>query len=156
MLPNRWPNLSHYDQRVPANLFEPFRAVRDEDKCVACLLRYRINCFTARLLSVVGVEDLCGLLLDGELYVWSPRCHEDEFSDGCAKVGVIGGVADASSITVEASTRIDCRFPSFVTCADSKRDCTRSVLFITSKTLLPSNKLSNLKKNKDNSKKMEN
>ena len=36
VLPNRRPNLSHYDQRVPANLFEPFRAVQDEDKCVAC------------------------------------------------------------------------------------------------------------------------
>ena len=54
VLPNRQPNLSHCDQRVPANLFEQFRAVQEEDKCVACLRD--INFFTARLLSVVGLR----------------------------------------------------------------------------------------------------
>ena len=34
-----------------------------------------------------GIEDLRGWLLDGELHVWSPRCHEDEFSNG--KVGAM-------------------------------------------------------------------
>ena len=62
VLPDRRPNLSHCDQRVPANLFDPFCA-----------------------------------------------CHEDEFSDGCAKVGIImtiQSVADASSITVESLPRL--------------------------------------------------
>ena len=59
-------------------------------------------------LALFGSDDSSGSLLDGELYVWSPRCHEDEFSEGCAKVGVI------------------------VTTMDS----TRSVLFFTSKPLL--------------------
>ena len=41
---------------------------------------------------------------DGELHVLSPRCHEDEFPDGCAKVRVIVTIQwspYASSITVE-------------------------------------------------------
>ena len=87
VLPNRRPNLSHYDQRVPANLFEPCRAAQDKACCVP--LRYRINCSAARLLSVVGLRTCVDELLDGELHVWSPRCHADEFSDGCAEVGVI-------------------------------------------------------------------
>ena len=43
--------------------------------------------FHCALAFCCGVEDLCGLLLNGELHVWSPWCHEREFSDCCAKVG---------------------------------------------------------------------
>ena len=76
----------------PANSSKPFWTVmygsrRWQVLCVP--LGHRIICFTARLLSLVGLRTLCGQLLEGELHVWSPRCHEDEFSDGCANVWVI-------------------------------------------------------------------
>ena len=52
--------------------------------------------FHCALALYVGSEDLRGSLLDGELYVWSPWCHEDEFSAGCAKVGVIVTTMDSA------------------------------------------------------------
>ena len=52
---------------------------------------FEISCklFHCPLAFCCGIEDLCGQLWDGELLVLSPRCHEDEFSDSCAKVGVV-------------------------------------------------------------------
>ena len=49
------------------------------------LLRHRGNCCTARLLSPLQIEHLYGQMLDGEMHVCSPRCHEDEFPNRCAK-----------------------------------------------------------------------
>ena len=89
------PNLlANPNSLRPSSSSKPFLnrhvcVVRDEDRYCACLWRYRINCFTARLLSVVGYRtcvDSC----------WMATCmsglqssHEDEFSDACAEVGVV-------------------------------------------------------------------
>ena len=82
------------------------RSRRRQVLCVPFEISHQL--FHCALALCFWSEDLRRSLLDGELYVWSPRCHEDEFSEGCAKVGVI------------------------VTTMDS----TRSVLFFTSKPLL--------------------
>ena len=130
MLPNRRPNLSHYDKRVPPNLVEPLRAVQNVPS------RSLIKCFTALALCR-GVEDKCGF--DGNLHVWSPRCSEDEFPDGCAKVGPIMTIqrswADANSITVERLPRMAVCFE----CCQSvqtNKNSTKFVLCFTSKLLL--------------------
>ena len=56
VLPNRHPIWVTTTKRDPANLFEPNRALQKENKCVACFGGFRINCFTARLLSVVVLK----------------------------------------------------------------------------------------------------
>ena len=50
--------------------------------------RYRINWFHCALALCRVIEDLCGYALEWRI-ASSPRCHEDEFSDGCANVGAI-------------------------------------------------------------------
>ena len=99
----------------PTSSSKPFWTVSpgSRRRQVCCVpLRYRINCSTARLLSVVGLRtcvDWCWMSYCMSL---SPRYHEDVFFDGCAKVGVIVTIQWNSWRELRhcrASSRIDCR-----------------------------------------------